>query len=291
MILLTGAAGFVGQALLKQLLLKHKVRCIVLYENELKMQHKNLQIVVGNITDKPFVERAVNGVSCVIHAAAIIDAKNKNIYAVNAEGTKNLVEAAQKVKKFIFISTENVQYHCKDHYTKSKQQAEEIVKTLKNYTILREPIIYGPGDQAYIGKLIQLLQKHKLVPIPGNGTYLVQPVYIEDLVYCIQRAIEKPITGTHTIAGKEALSYEEIVDILLEELQLKRTKIHIPLILLKLAAILLPILFLKPPLTYTQLCNLAISRQHNLEITKKIFNYKPLSFKEGVKKLKRTEGL
>tara|TARA_Y100000310_G_scaffold339097_2_gene430703 strand:- start:4295 stop:5176 length:882 start_codon:yes stop_codon:yes gene_type:complete len=293
MILVTGATGFIGKKLVRTLVKKHKVLCIVRDKKKLSFKHKNLQIKEGNITDKQFLEKITTKINCIIHLAAITDAKSKELSKVNILGTKNLVEITKKnkIKKFIYISTENIQYNCKDAYTQSKKQAENIVKTLKHYTILREPIVYGSGDTKYIGKLVALIKKNKIIPIPGNGTYLVQPVYVDDLVHCIQKTVDKPIYGTYTIVGKQALTYETIVNILIKELQLKRTKIHIPLSLLKLASILLPLIFVQPPLTYTQLCNLAINRKHDIKTISKTFNYTPLSFIEGIQKLKKTEHL
>ena len=70
MILLTGSTGFIGRALLVSLLQKHKVRCIVRDQSSLSLKHKNLEVMSGLLTNHDHVEKAVKGVSCIIHLSA-----------------------------------------------------------------------------------------------------------------------------------------------------------------------------------------------------------------------------
>ena len=293
MLLVTGATGFIGNALVSQLLVKHKVRCIVRDKNRLLLKHKNLEVVEGSFVDLSLLEKAMRNVTCVVHVAAIIDSADKSIYTINVVGTKHLVEAAKKakVKKFIFISSENVYFNHKDTYTRTKQEAEGIVKQFEKHVILREPIVYGLGDKKYVGKLIRLIKHNKIVPIPGSGKYLVQPLHVDDLVVYIQKAIVLPIYGTYMLAGKNSLSYNQLYDLLIRELSLKRIKLHVPLPFLKLVALVLQSLGIKPPLTYAQLCNLARDRNHSIKEVERRFKHTPLTFLEGIRRTIKQEPL
>ncbi len=102
-VLITGGAGFVGRNFVKTLLDRgHRVRSFDLAKSPL--QHDNLQFVEGNICDKNLVEEVVQGIDTVFHIAAIIDLMGgaavteecrQRSYAINVEGSKTLLRAAQ----------------------------------------------------------------------------------------------------------------------------------------------------------------------------------------------------
>ena len=114
MILITGATGFVGRNLLEKLS-KRPIRCLVKDKSSLG---KNIEIVRGNLTDLKSLDEATKNISIVIHLAAIIKSKNKEEFKkINAEGTRNLVNASKKngVKKFIYISSSDVIFKKSDY--------------------------------------------------------------------------------------------------------------------------------------------------------------------------------
>src|SRR3989338_5607860 len=183
MILITGATGFVGRALVSRLSRRYKLRCIVRDTSKILSSDSHVTFLEGSLTDPAFLSKALQGVKIVVHIAAVLDPKDSSLYTVNVTGTQSLLAAARhaKVRHFIFLSTENVAYGCRDAYTLSKVHAESLVQQFPNHLILREPIIYGPGDERYIGKLITLLRSYPIIPIPGKGQWTFQPIFIDDL--------------------------------------------------------------------------------------------------------------
>ena len=102
-ILLTGSTGFVGKSIAKYLGKKYDLRCLV----RKRSSEVQGEIIEGSLTDEQIVRKAVKGVQVVVHAAAILDADDPEIWDVNVRATELLVNAAKKhkVKQFIFIST------------------------------------------------------------------------------------------------------------------------------------------------------------------------------------------
>ena len=285
-ILLTGATGFVGRNLLQELLKYYKVRCLV--RKDFGIKDKNLEIVIGDIRNNNDVKRSVNGVDYVVHAAAVIYNTDKETFDINVNGTKNLVESSKKfkVKKFIFISTENVIYsYCDDAYTNSKREAEEFVKTLPNYLILRPSVIYGKGDDRYISYLIKFIKKYPIIPVLGSGKNLIQPIYIEDLIRCILNCIKYNIKGNHLVYGADAISYNSIIRKIQNILGVKRLVVHIPLILLKPIVFVYNKLVKNAKIKYKSLSYLKYDRKYDPAYIHKNFKYKPTSLEDGIGKL------
>lgn len=223
MILVTGATGFVGYHLVNALVGRHKrVRCLV-QTDEAKTRGiaNDIEIVKGDIRDKDVVNNALKGVQQVVHLASVIENPNLEIVRqINAEGTKNLVQASLLcgVEQFIFFSTLNVILPVKNQYSMSKLEAEGIIKKSGlSFIILRPSIIYGRGDNGTIEKLISTVKTKKLVFLVGEGKYMLQPVFVDDVVRAVCEVLNNPHKFENRalfLVGKEIVSYNDLVDLI-----------------------------------------------------------------------------
>ena len=139
-ILLTGSDGFLGKQVKSKLLDEgYHLNCLTRKEKNSEGKVNNIKF---NINDKKTIEKTVKNSDYIIHMASITKAEDKEIYKVNVGYTEKLVEYSKKynIKKFIYISSSNACTNFKDNYTISKKKAENIVKTFKNYIILRPTI-------------------------------------------------------------------------------------------------------------------------------------------------------
>lgn len=240
-ILVTGATGFIGNRLVAELL-KRDYKVKVLSRKPLEKYNikwsKRVNSVQGDLKDRFAITTAVKGVDVVIHLAAQLgawQAKEKDYYETNVEGTKILVEEAQKagIKHFIYISTAGVygrlkqvpadEFHpCNPRYPyeKTKYMAEQYVlnKIPKGFpaTILRPSHVYGPGDLNTL-PLLRLLKKIHFFPLIGGGKSLFQPIYIEDLIdgiICCAENRDKVLGRVYNLAGKEAVTFKEYISII-----------------------------------------------------------------------------
>src|SRR3989344_926676 len=223
-ILVTGASGFVGKNLIKHL---NKYDINILSRKKIFGDG----VFVGDLFDKKILLDA-SKVDVVIHLAGISDG---NVYKINYEGTKNLIDACteNRVKKFIFISSYDAVLNT--DYGKSKSKAEMYLKNSGlNYIIFRPTVIYGRNNKKDIGRLIKLI-KLGVAPIPGDGNFKLQPLFVDDVVNAIVKAVESKIKNkTYFIGGANALSFNEIVDIISNHLHKRVIKIKIPGFLVRL---------------------------------------------------------
>ncbi len=223
-ILVTGASGFVGKNLIKSLS-KYNIHIL----SRKKISGDN--VFIGDLFNKEVLLEA-SKVDVVVHLAGTADG---DVFKINYEGTKNLINACveNKIKRFIFISSYDAVLDT--DYGKSKLKAEEYIKNSDlDYIIFRPMVIYGKDNKKYLGKLIRLI-KLGIAPIPGKGNFKLQPVFVDDIVKIIVKAVEsKHKNKTYFVGGADALSFNDMVDKIANHLNKKIIKIKIPIFLIKL---------------------------------------------------------
>jgi uncharacterized protein YbjT (DUF2867 family) len=236
-ILLTGATGTVGSALLRRLTAEGRpVRALVRDQRRLGDQRVRVQIALGDLADPPSFRNALRGVDTVVHlAASIRDQPHGSIEELNAVATLRLVRAAERagVERFVFFSAMNAHHHSRTRFFRSKALAEDAVATSSlETTIFRPSIIYTPGDPWLT--LVNRLSRLPAVPISGSGRALYQPVWAEDVAAAVANSLAGA-TSTYELAGPQVLSYNEIVRTVLRAEHRRRRLVHVPLPLVKAA--------------------------------------------------------
>lgn len=199
--LVTGAAGFIGNALVRRLASKGNYVSGIIHHTQPTFSHPNVEYVTGDITDQDFLSSIMTEVDVVFHcAAAVMDyGPKKQFYEINVEGTKRLVAACQtsEVKRFVFLS--HIRYDSeksKAEYRITKLLAEQYL--LKKYAedqfpvvIIRPGNVYGPGATTWVFRPLRSIQKNRIALIDdGNGIFL--HTYIENLLDALLAAAEKP---------------------------------------------------------------------------------------------------
>jgi nucleoside-diphosphate-sugar epimerase len=287
-ILVTGGTGFVGSFLLRKL--KGKVRCFSRRSSDVG-EIKDFDIAYGDLRSKNDVDSAVRGVSYVVHLSGATPKDSyRTIYDVNVTGTKNIVHASisHNIKKFIHISTLNVLYQKKGEYGKTKEEAERIViNSGLDYVILRPTLIYGRDDRdSGIYRIVRFIKKYPFFPIIGNGKSRTQPVYVEDVVDAIINAIKLNVSKkAYNIAGPVSLSFNEIIDLIIQELNVKRIKVHLPLpVMLAITAAYERISRL-PKIRTENLWSINQDMCVNIEETMRDLKFRPRGFEQGLKLL------
>lgn len=214
----TGAAGFVGQALVARLLAEgYAVRALV-HRTPLALRHTALECVTGGLGDDAALARLVEGASVVVHVAGVVRGRDaRDFRPVNAEGVARVARAAgaQPVPpRVILISSLAARAPHLSHYAASKREGEErLAQSGLDHTILRPPAIYGPGDRELV-PLFEIMARG-IVPLPGVAGARASLVHVDDLARAILALIARPVPGTFELSDGRAGGYawEEIAGI------------------------------------------------------------------------------
>jgi NADH dehydrogenase len=235
MMLLTGATGLIGSALLPRLLAQGtEVRCLVRDPRRLGAQRVRVQIALGDLTDPPSFRNALRGVQTVVHlAASIRDQPHGSIEELCGIATWRMVEAAERqgVERFVFFSALGASTHHRTRCLRAKALAEQAVREADLSSIVFAPsIVYAPGDPWL--RLLERLALLPLMPISGRGRALYQPIWAEDVAGCIVAALrrddETRADVRYELAGPETLSHEDIVRTVLRSLNRSRQIVRVP---------------------------------------------------------------
>ncbi|PKI02281.1 SDR family oxidoreductase [Glaciecola sp. 33A] len=258
-VLITGATGFVGGALLKRIEDDHKVD---LLSRSSKKPH-GANTFVAELDASSDYSAALLNKNVVIHCAARVhvmrDRSSDPLEAfrsINTLPTENLALQAAKagVARFIFISSIKVNGDetfgtpftssdlCNplDDYGKSKSEAEDILldigqKSGMEVVIIRPPLVYGPGVKANFGALIKLVSKGFPLPFGALDSNKRSMVYIGNLVDLIAKAIKVPkiLNKVYLVSDGHDLSTSELVSCIASGLNRRTLNIPIPAVFLK----------------------------------------------------------
>jgi NADH dehydrogenase len=237
-ILLTGATGTVGSALLRRLTAAGRpVRCLVRNPKRLGPERVRVQIALGDLADPASFRNAVRGVDTVVHlAGSIRDQPRGSIEELNAMATLRLVRGAEKAgaKRFVFFSAMNASLQSPTRFFRAKALARRAVESAALETTVFAPsIVYTPGDPWLTN--LDRLSHLPAMPIAGDGEARFQPIWAEDVADCIMAALDLApgrSDNAHRafdLAGPEILSYDEIAELALRPSGRRRPLLHIPM--------------------------------------------------------------
>jgi uncharacterized protein YbjT (DUF2867 family) len=232
MLLLTGATGLVGSAVLRRLVAEGaEVRCLVRNPRGLGAQRVRVQIALGDLTDPPSFRNALRGVHTVVHlAASIRDQPHGSIEEINGIATWRMVEAAERsgVERFVFFSVLGASTHQRARLLRAKALAEQAVRESRlRSTVFAPSIIYAPGDPWLT--LLERLALLPLMPVSGRGRATYQPIWVEDVADCVIASLHAPERHErYELAGPEQLSHNDIVRTVLRSLNRTRPLLHVP---------------------------------------------------------------
>ncbi|MDP2953009.1 MAG: complex I NDUFA9 subunit family protein, partial [Chloroflexota bacterium] len=151
------------------------------------------------------------------------------------------------------------------------------------YTIFRSSLMFGEDDEFTV-TMAKLVRQMLIVPIVGSGKTKFQMIWVEDTARCLAMVLEddRTLGKTIPIGGPEHLSYEEIVDIIIQTLGARRLKVHVPLFVMRPMVWLMERFLSRPPITSGQLAMLALDNITELDAVERAFGFKPTPLREGI---------
>lgn len=308
-VLVTGATGFLGQRICKDLRDKG-YEVIASGRNKVigsKLKEIGCDFKPGDIRDKEYVENICSCAEMIIHSAAFSSpwGKREKFYNINVMGTKILIDCAieNKISKFVFISSTSVYFDFQDRfdiketdyiaspspsvYTETKLAAEKYILSKKkdiDTIIIRPRGIFGPYDTTLIPRLLAAHDSGRL-SIIGSKETLVDVTYVGNVSHATILSLENKNIESGEIFnitnGEPILLWEMVSHILKSCNRTLKGKI-IPFKVVYIYAYILEILHIfiltskEPILTRYTVGLLAKSQTLNIDKARDVLNYTPI---------------
>ncbi|QPJ65019.1 MAG: NAD-dependent epimerase/dehydratase family protein [Candidatus Nitrohelix vancouverensis] len=284
-ILLTGASGGLGSALLSRLLEVPdlKVRALI---HKTPVNDTRVETAHGDMEDEASLREATQGIDTVVHLAALTHSPNRSAYfKINEYGTERLIEAcrASGVRRFIYISSRAVNPNG-GAYSESKSKAEALtMRSGLRWLILRPGEVFGEGDDP-VRKLALWVKRSCCVPVIRRPSPRLSPVYIDDVVDAMFEAVLRDDVENLclTLAGREAMDWESLVDRLSAFFGKRPVKVPVTKTMLRFAASLFTLAG-RPGLVPDQIPRLFSEKEEDVALAQEHLNYKPRSLEEGLR--------
>ena len=241
----------------------------------------------GDLADPAALAALTRGADVIVHLVGIIvEAGAATFEAVHVEGTRRLLTAAREagVRRFVHMSAVGARDEPgATRYHRTKWRAEELVRSSGlSHAIFRPSIISGPENRP-IRTLARLHRWSPLVPVFGDGSFAMQPVWIGDVALAFALAAERPaLSGVFELGGPATLTYEEFVRAIGRAAGHPRPLVHVPLAVARAAAAALGVMGPLAPLTLDQLQMLVEGSATPANALESTFGIWALPFDEGL---------
>ena len=256
MILVTGAAGFIGTRVVHELRARGRdVRALVRSPARAgPLASWGVELVTGDVTDPESLRAAADGCDGIVHLVSILTGSKDDFERVMAQGTRNLVEAAAP-KRFVLMSANGVDSPRADGipYFEAKRAMERAVRESGlEFVILRPSFVFGDGGA--LATFLRLARRSPVTPIIGDGTPRIQPVWIDDVARAVAESLERPEAAGRTLelGGPEIVTWNDFWARLKKAAGVRRPSVHVPFSVMRVQATLLEKLP-NPPITRDQL--------------------------------------
>jgi nucleoside-diphosphate-sugar epimerase len=317
-ILVTGATGFLGSALVRELVKRQEtVRILARDEKKAREQFGDavgsaITVVRGEITDETQVQRAVDGVTVVYHLVGRLyhPSVPTELYRdTHVKGTRILLDACKRqdqIQRIVHCSTtgifgvtgntpadEDAPIAPTNPYEQTKLEGELLA--LKAHreegfpvSVIRPGLVYGPGDLHLLGFFTSI--KKGLPCLIDGGRAMIHPVYIDDMTEAFLLAAERTeaIGRSYNIAGASPVSFRKLSAAIATSLGRDLPFGDLPLWLANLVADAFAVIpgfqGERAPLTRSRVKFLTNSRVYNIERARKELGYKPgVGLAQGMK--------
>jgi nucleoside-diphosphate-sugar epimerase len=266
-IVVTGAAGLVGQNLIPRLKARGYSDIVALDKHRhnikiLAQLHPDIRIVEADLAVAGGWEESFAGADALIQLHAQIGGLDPQEFENNnVTATTRVLAAARAagIGYLVHVSSSVVNSASVDLYTESKKAQEKLALDSAIPTaVLRPTLMFGWFDRKHVGWLARFMARVPVFPVPGDGKFRRQPLYAGDFCAIIMACLEQRIAGrSFNISGLETIDYIDLIRTLRGVLDLKTRIVRIPYGLFWLLLRAYALVDRNPPFTTAQLKALA----------------------------------
>ena len=240
-VVLAGGSGFIGRAIARRLLAAGGIKVRVLTRNPEKARAASdlpgVEFVRADISQPASLKDALLGADTIVDAIQFDGYPVENprlgltFDRIDYGGVVALIDAAKQagVTQFIYISGAAADENSTHPAFRTKGRAERAIRESGlAYTIFRPSLVYGPEDKVVNG-LARALRYAPVFGVPGTGQQKVQPVLVDDLAACVMLAVSgRGRNGTYTVGGPNLMTFDEMMQIIMDASGHHRPLFHIP---------------------------------------------------------------
>ena len=277
-VFVTGGTGFTGSYVIPLLLKNgYEVRCLYRPKSDRSvLAQPEIEWALGELSDSRALSAAMQGTQTLV-----------NVASLGFGHADSILEAAREagIQRAVFVSTTAIFTQLNANSKTIRLAAEESIQAsgLK-FTILRPTMIYGSPRDRNMWRLIRFMRYSPVVPIFGDGNYLQQPIYVEDVAQAIVSCLcnDWTIGKSYNIAGEAPLTYNQVIDTIAGQLNKRIWKVHIPSSPVVRLLTVLERLHVPFPIKAEQVLRLNENKNFGYEEAEGDFGFSPLSFDEGI---------
>jgi uncharacterized protein YbjT (DUF2867 family) len=275
-VLVTGALGFVASRLVPRLLeCGAQVAALVRPGRDAsRLEALGVELRRADLDDPAIEAKAFAGARAVVHLAGLALVP-RFLAALDQAG----------VPRGVFVSSAGVYTRLVSPGADAKRVGEARLRAAAlEATILRPSMIYGrPGDRN-LERLLRWLARVPVVPLPGGGRVLQQPVHVDDLVSAIVASLERPAArrSEYDVGGPEALSLRALIEQSAQALGRRVVLIPLPIRPVHGLVRALRRMGLPVPIRPEQLLRLEESKAVDITPARRDLDFAPRSFAEGI---------
>lgn len=235
-VVVTGAAGLVGQNLIPRLKARgHRIVGLDKHPTNtarLRKLHPDIQVIEADLAQPGDWARAfADADAVVLNQAQIGGLERAPFVANNLTATENVLAAmaAHGTPYFVHISSSVVNSKAQDLYVETKTAQEKLVDACPiPHVVLRPTLMFGWFDRKHLGWLKRFMEQSPVFPVPGDGRFRRQPLYVGDFAAVISASLDSHITGAYDISGRTEIDYVELIAAIRRIAKARARIVHIP---------------------------------------------------------------
>ncbi len=280
-VVVTGGSGFLGRHVVP--LLVHRGDAVAAVTRSADAAHRvtgcGATALYGDLDDPVSIDQAFadSGADALV-----------NLASLGFGHAPTVVAAAEDagIKRAVFVSSTAIFTKLDASSKETRRSAEDVVASSGlEWTLLRPTMIYGAPADRNMARLLRLLRRTPLVPVPGGGHRLQQPVHVEDVARAVVAALDTPraIGKAYDVAGPEPLTFREVIEQAAEAVGRRVRLVPVPLAPLATFLRLYERVVDRPHLKGEQLERLAEDKAFDISAARQDLAFEPRPFAEGIR--------
>ena len=291
-IVLLGGAGLVGQNVVHLIDAKHDTEIVVVDKKATNLRileniRPEVVAIHEDICDPGRWEHHVKTADVVVMLQAQIGGLDLTEFRRNnVLSTERVLQVIGTTKqiRLIHVSSSVVNSRIHDFYSSTKKEQEELVRESRlDWVILRPTLMFGWFDRKHLGWLSRFMRRIPLFPVPGDGQFLRQPLYVRDFAAVVHRCIfDSSLKGVFDISGTERITFIDVVKTIRSSTKSRVVFVRVPIALFRSLLKTWAIFDRNPPFTAQQLDALVADEIFSESDWPNIFGVQPTSFRQAI---------